>query len=131
MLHNVPSAINFNYQLHFIKSFKKTFKTFKSFNLIIIMFFNLFKKTKYSNTLQVEECECSHCNQLPHDKMKKCQECGERKVCKTCYKKEKILCKCCAHPYNAWVEKINKSQNQINKQEKYGFSTNKFSTTLL
>jgi hypothetical protein len=80
----------------------------------------LFKKNQYSNTLQFEDNECSHCNNIPTDKLKKCQDCKCRNICKTCYKHNgKILCKTCDNEYNQWANKIMKESNEVDKQKKY------------
>jgi len=61
-----------------------------------------YKLLHYSNSLtflkyKLLHCsnECGYCNNLECEKMKKCQECGERKVCKMCYYQGQILCKEC------------------------------------
>ena len=95
-------------------------------------FKKLFTKQKdYSNTLQIEENECSHCNDIPHDKLKKCQECGERNVCKMCFYNGNIMCKTCDDKYNQWANAVQKEGIKAEKQEKYGYKNDKHSNLLL
>ena len=63
--------------------------------------------TKKSNSL-TKHCDntCGHCDNLESEKMKKCQECGERKVCKECYYNGEILCKECDETYTKQMEKL-------------------------
>ena len=84
---------------------------------------NLFTKKNYSNALQYEDNECTHCHQVPADKLKKCQECGSRNICKGCYKhKDLILCKSCDTKYNNWANKVQNVKVQVDKAEKYGMA---------
>lgn len=60
-------------------------------------FKTLLNKVSYKSTKLIKyiECDCTHCDKITCDKMKKCQECGDKKVCKECYYNGKILCKEC------------------------------------
>ena len=66
-----------------------------------------YKLTKKSNSF-TNHCDntCGHCDNLESEKMKKCQECGERKVCKECYYNGEILCKECDIEYTKQMEKL-------------------------
>ena len=67
----------------------------------------------------MEDNECSHCHDVPCDKLKKCQDCKQRNVCKSCYYNEKILCKSCDDTYNHWANKVQAAVIKVEKQEKY------------
>ena len=89
-------------------------------------FKNLFAKKNYSNMLDTEDNECSHCHQDSAEKLKKCQECGCRNICKTCYKhKDLILCKTCDDSYIKWANQLQGAKIQNDKQQKYGLSGTK------
>jgi len=83
-------------------------------------FGKLFTKKNYSNSLQFEDNECTHCHEIPTDKLKKCQECGSRNICKGCYKhKDLILCKTCDDNYNQWAKQLQKAKVVADKEDKY------------
>ena len=89
-------------------------------------FKNLFAKNNYSNVLGNEANECSHCHDTCHKKLQKCQECGCRSICKTCYKhKDLILCKTCDDSYNQWVNKVQNTKTKSDKEQKYGIKNTK------
>ena len=82
------------------------------------MFSKLFgKKQEYSNSLN-EERDCDHCESSY--KLKKCHDCKERKICKMCFKTEK-LCISCNETYEEWANKVKDVCNKAEKQAKYGY----------
>ena len=66
-----------------------------------------YKLTKKSNSL-TKHCDntCGHCNNLECEKMKKCQSCNKRAVCKICYYQGQILCKECDDLYLKQMENL-------------------------
>lgn len=94
-------------------------------------FLKLFKSNKYSNTLQMEDNECTHCHDVPHDKLKKCHDCKNRNVCKLCHYNGKVLCKSCDDSYNQWSNKLQDAGIKAEKQTKYGYKNDKHSNLLL
>ncbi len=50
---------------------------------------------------------CDYCGNEDKLKSKKCDDCGERKICKSCYyDDEQPLCECCSNKYYKWGAKI-------------------------
>ena len=70
------------------------------------MFFNrLFNKSKSTDYVK----QCTHCKREDL-KLKKCQQCGERLICKNCYhgtlgRMEK-MCSKCDIEYIIWLKKL-------------------------
>lgn len=90
------------------------------------MFKKLFNRKikKYESNIlnhNDKECDktCCFCHNLAY-KFKQCQNCNERKVCKTCYYgQDKILCKDCDKDYIRWQKKLEKiKEQQENKDGK-------------
>lgn len=94
-------------------------------------FSQLFKKNQYSNVLDFEDNECTHCHNVPHDKLKKCDDCNTRNICRFCYYDGKILCKSCDEHYEQWANKIKKICNKEEKQSKYGYINDNKAKSLL
>jgi len=84
----------------------------------------LFKKNDYGNALQFENNECDCCNEVP-EKLKKCHECNERKICKMCYINGEVLCKKCTFEFDIFVKKLQKVKKQEEKKEKYNYKGNR------
>lgn len=97
------------------------------------MFKNLFKKNQYGNSLHFEEGqnECSHCNDIPQ-KLKKCDDCGKKNICRNCYYENHKLCKCCEDKYNKWANSLQEVKQQTDIKKKYNFKIkNKFLSSSL
>ena len=90
--------------------------------------FKFLCKNKYQ---QVELHQCSHCEKEEH-KLKKCEECGKRLICKSCYKEEDlILCKKCDDEYKLWVNNGLKQIKEEEKKIKYGYNDDSYAGSLL
>jgi len=94
------------------------------------LFSKLFKKNNYSC---VEEeivkneynKECNSCKKMCK-KLKKCNDCGERKVCHTCYwNRGHTLCKGCRSVNNIWMGEMDEKYIREEKTNKYGLKSNK------
>ena len=83
------------------------------------------KKQEYLNTFE----DCCHCAN-GHLKLKKCHDCKERIICKTCFKTEK-LCVSCDEKYNEWAKNVKDTISKVNKQDKYGYSNEEMAGALV
>ena len=62
--------------------------------------FKLFQKQK----LNKSQIACTHCKKNPIEKLKKCEDCYTRNICRTCYKDEDLtVCKPCEDEYERWM----------------------------
>lgn len=90
------------------------------------------KRRKYSDVLGIDNCECSQCQSIPVCKLKKCENCFKRRICRDCYKYENIkLCKECDTEYEKWQNSLFKVKAETEKENKYKINKNEFNNEFL
>jgi len=91
---------------------------------------NFLKKIFKQNTHCNLDITCSHCDS--HNQMKTCGNCGEKNICKPCYKDNK-LCIFCDEEYNNWAKNVCSILNKQEKLQKYslGNKNNRLAGSLL
>ena len=69
--------------------------------------------------MEIKRCSasyCATCEEMIFQTLKKCHECGERKICTFCYDNDEHLCKDCD---NELMKLYNKIEKEIQKHSEY------------
>jgi len=83
------------------------------------MFSKLFKSNKKSMkevSLLNRINECTFC-EVPEEHLKKCDNCRNRSICRSCSKENKILCYSCDQEYNKWYKSVKRAAKKADRED--------------